>query len=128
MLPRSLFNSVTHSHNRFNATIVASTMRDRHFFEATSLEFERPILTRVSSNILFAASYVVLFVLAMSGIVYKFNATVVPDNASADSNYEMVDSEYGAAYDEQNSPARIKSKHQHRSVSVFEELEEDLDV
>jgi hypothetical protein len=124
MLPKTLYNSVIQNENRFNASLVATTMRNRHFFQADSLEFDRPILTRATSNLFFAGGYVLLFVLAISGIVYKFNTTNFLDSG-AKANYEMVD---GAAYDEQNSPARIKSKHQHRSVSVFEELEEDLDV
>jgi hypothetical protein len=63
----------------------------------------------------------------MGGIVYKVNTAISDQDKNAEV-YEMVDTDrdYSAAYNEQNSPARIKMKHQHRSVSVFEELEEDV--
>ena len=127
MLPRSIYSKVAQHSNRFNASLVISAMRSNQYFDASSLEFESPMFTRVSSNILQVCGLVLVFILVMGGIVYKVN-TAISDQDKNVEVYEMVDTDrdYSAAYNEQNSPARIKTKHQHRSVSVFEELEEDV--
>jgi hypothetical protein len=61
----------------------------------------------------------VLFVLSILIIIYRKYAYEVME-------YEVLPlADRAVKYDSENTPARLKPKHAMRSVSVFEELDED---